>query len=88
MDIKNIPLQMFHVTSTTGEIRPIQFRRETENHTVQTVKVDEILSIKENNYAGINDFVFTCKSMSEDNIEELYELRYIVKTHKWLLYRM
>ena len=82
----NYPVQMFCVMSTQGDVRPVKFKYEDPEHQIITVYVNEIHSHKEMTIGKGGSILFICGSeLNEQNI--LYELRYEVGTHKWILSR-
>lgn len=83
----NVPIQTIAICSTIGELKPLRFRYENEEHVIQTVDVNEVLSIKESNLAGINSLLYTCKAIL-DKRECLFILKYNVMTHTWIFYKM
>lgn len=83
----NIPIQMISVCSTNGDLLPLRFRYEDSEHLLQTVHVLETVFKKEINYVGIEAFLYTCKA-NIDGKEKMFELKYTVKTHKWVLFRI
>lgn len=86
MDVLNIQVEMISLCSTDGKLRPLRFRFEDESHCLQTVPVTEILCDKEICYVGIEAFQFVCKGILGGR-EKMFELRYTVRSHKWILFR-
>ena len=86
MTALNKPIQMICVCDVDGELRPLRFRFEDDEHCVHTVKVSEVLVAKELNYVGTQSFLYVCKALAGDR-EIMFELRYAVKAHKWVLFR-
>jgi len=84
MYINNVPVQMFSVISTTGDMIPLRFRFEAEDHTIQTIVIAETLAKQECNYVGQQCIKYTCKSVAEER-EILFEMKYLVGSHKWVL---
>ena len=56
------PVDVICVCSASGEIRPLRFRMEDELHQLRRVDIDEIISSKPIQYAGIEARVFLCLS--------------------------
>lgn len=83
----NIPIQMRSVTDTTGKITPIKFKFKTNENIIKEVNILNTVNYKEINYAGIKAILFTCKA-SLDNKENMFELKYMLLTHVWVLYRI
>ena len=82
----NIPIQLVGACSTLGDMTPLLFRYENEEHAVVTVKVEEVVSSKEERYCGMDYISFVCWAAAEGQ-RRLIELRYRVSTHKWSLFR-
>lgn len=83
----NIPIQMFCVCSTIGDITPVRFRFESEDHGIETVKINRIIALKESRYNGINELHYTCEA-SMQNISKFFTITYNVATHKWRLFKL
>jgi hypothetical protein len=86
MDALNIQVEMLCTCSTDGQLRPLRFRFEDAAHRLRTVSVTEVLCDKEICYVGIEAFQFVCKGLVE-GAEKMFELRYTVRSHKWILFR-
>ncbi len=86
MDTRNLQVEMISVCATDGRIRPLRFRFEDAEHCLQTVHVTQIVCDKEICYVGIEAFQFVCKGLM-NGVEKLFELRYTVRSHKWVLFR-
>lgn len=82
----NIPIQMFCVVDTTGKISPIQFRFETEEHMIETVKIEHILSRDEKSYVGIREKQFICSVLLQ-GVRRMLEIRYHVESQKWRIFQ-
>lgn len=87
MDAMNIPIQMISVCDCDGRIRPIRFRFEDPDHCMRTVSIQEVVSEKEIQYVGIEAFAYVCRACME-GMQKMYELRYTVRTHKWVLFNI
>lgn len=83
----NIPVEILTVCGTDGGMQPLRFRLEDDAHQLHTVSVKKILSVKEVQYVGIEALVYLCKAEFEGR-ERLFELRYTVRSHRWVLLRM
>jgi len=86
----NIPVQMFPVVDTTGNTRPLAFRYEDENHAIQTVKAIRTLTAHECNFVGQRCIKCVCKAMVTDEREReiLFELKYLIESHRWIFVKM
>lgn len=85
--IQNQPVEMLAVCDTMGTLRPIRFRVEDEEAGLQVVRILEVLSCKEIQYVGVEAFSYLC-SGELGGRRRLMELRYTVRTHRWVLFRM
>lgn len=83
----NIPVQMISVCSTVGDITPMRFRFESEDHSIETVSIDSVLARKNTGYNGIVEIQFTCRA-SISGIFRYFILIYNITSHKWRLFRM
>ncbi len=87
MDAMNIPVQMISVCDYDGRIRPIRFRFEDSEHCMRTVRIQEVVTEKEIQYVGVEAFAYVCRACTEGS-QKMYELRYSVRTHKWVLFNI
>ena len=87
MEEKNRPVEMISVCSTEGQILPVRFRFETAERSIRTVQISEVISSKEICYVGIEAIIYVCKATMEER-ERLLELKYTVRTHRWVLFRV
>lgn len=80
------PVDVIVMCSANGDIRPLRFRMENENHKLIRVDIDEIVSCKEIQYVGIEAQIFLCRATVADK-KWLFELRYTIRSHNWCLLR-
>lgn len=80
------PVDVISLCHTDGRIRPLRLRLENDMHQLIRVDIDEIISVKEVQYVGIEAFIFLCRATVEASCW-LFELRYTVRTHTWCLLR-
>lgn len=83
----NIPIYMISVCNTVGELRPVRFKFETEDHQLIQVDIEEILSFKETSFNGIKELLFTCSASIGERFR-LFILKYNVQSHKWLMFKL
>ena len=86
MDGNVCPVDVISVCSAGGEIRPLRFRMENEEHQLLRVDIDEIISSKRIQYVGIEAQIFLCRAMVNGK-STLFELRYTIRSHSWCLLR-
>lgn len=87
MEQKNCPVDVISVCSASGDIRPLRIRLEDEAHQLLRVNIDEVISVKQIQYVGIEAHVFLCRATVGEK-EWLFELKYTIRTHTWCLIRM
>lgn len=78
---------MISVCSTMGELTPMRFRFESEEHTVETVKINQILSHKDTTFNGIKEIQYTCQAIIENEMK-LFIIIYNISSHRWRLFKM
>ena len=85
MEQKICPVDVISVCSADGEIRPLRFRME-ETHQLLRVDIDEIISVKQVQYVGIEAQIFLCRATVRGK-KTMFELKYTIRTHSWCLLR-
>ena len=86
MEQKNSPVDVISVCSASGDIRPLRLRMEDEQHQLLRIDIDEVISVKEIQYVGIEAHIFLCRATVREK-EWLFELKYTIRTHTWCLFR-
>ena len=86
MGSNSCPVDVISICSANGDIRPLRFRMEDEEHQLLRVDIDEVVSTKFIQYAGIEAHVFLCRATVEER-SWLFELRYMIRSHNWCLLR-
>ena len=86
MEHKNRPVDVIAMCSAAGDIRPIRFRMEDDAHQLLRVDIDEVISVKEIQFVGIEAHVFLCRAMVR-GVESVFELKYTIRSHSWCLLR-
>lgn len=86
MAVQNLPIQVIAHCDAEGTMRPLRFRYEDAQHQLHTVHVDQVTDTRQTEYVGIPVICCLCKAR-ENGREHLYELRYTVMTHKWILFQ-
>lgn len=81
------PVRMLALCGTDGKLRPVRFQLEDERHELRTIAVSAVVSVTEVQYVGIEALVFLCRGLFGGG-ERLFELRYMVRAHRWTLLRM
>ena len=85
MDQKMCPVDVISVCSAGGELRPLRMRLE-QTHQLLRIDIDEVISVKDVQYVGIEAKIFLCRAMVEGK-QILFELKYTIRTHSWCLMR-
>lgn len=80
-------VDMICCTNRDGVITPIKFRISDENKEYKIIRIDRILSRKEEKLAGNRMLVFTVQSVINGS-EYRFEMKYELTTCKWFLYKM
>ena len=86
MDGKVCPVDVISMCSANGDIRPLRFRMEDEEHQLLRIDVEEIISSKSIQYVGIEAQIFLCRATVKGK-KTLFELRYTIRSHNWCLLR-
>ena len=86
MDGNICPVDVISMCSANGDIRPLRFRMEDEDHQLLRVDIDEIVSSKLIQYVGIEAHIFLCRATVRGK-STLFELRYTIRSHNWCLLR-
>lgn len=86
MEAANIPVQLFSACNTQGDITPLWFRFENEEHRIKTIKIQKVYSKKEEKYCGLPYISYICLAAAEEK-DHLIELRYSIGQHQWKLFR-
>lgn len=86
MDGSICPIDVISMCSANGDIRPLRFRMEDEDHQLLRVDIDEVISCKPIQYVGIEAKVFLCRAAVRGK-NTLFELRYTIRSHSWCLLR-
>lgn len=86
MEQKLCPVDVISVCSAGGQIKPLRLRMEDEAHQLMRVDIDEVISVKQVQYVGIEAMVFLCRATVAQR-RWLFELKYTIRTHTWCLTR-
>ena len=86
MDSNIRPVDVISICSADGQIRPLRFRMEDEEHQLLRVDIDEIINCRQIQYVGIEAQIFLCKAFVKGK-PWLFELKYTIRSHCWCLLR-
>lgn len=82
----NTPIDVISVCAADGQIKPLRFRMEEEDHRLRRVDIDQVISTRKIQYVGIEAQIFLCRATVEGK-EWLFELKYTIRSHCWCLFR-
>ena len=82
----NIPVQMVAATDRNGKITPMWFRYETEEQTIETVKIQRTESRDEVCYIGIREKRYICTVIIEGRYHVL-DIRYHIDKQTWRIFQ-
>ena len=80
------PVDVIALYSANGDIRPLRFRMEDEQHQLLRIDIEEIISQKNIQYVGIEATVYLCRATVGEK-KWLFELKYTIRSHTWCLLR-
>lgn len=86
MEQKMCPVDVISMCSASGDIRPLRLRMEDEAHQLLRIDIEEIISIRQVQYVGIEATIFLCRATVREK-KWLFELKYTIRTHSWCLMR-
>lgn len=86
MDALNLPVEMISVCSREGDLRPIRFRLTPEEGDPVTVRLRGIDLVQAVRYVGQEAVRYLCRGELEGR-ERRFELRYDLRSHRWVLHR-
>lgn len=81
------PIEVVSYTSNNGDVRPLRFRLQMDDETIKVIKVDKIIVKETEKLAGNIMLVFKCQSLIDD-VMKLFEIKYDLKTCRWILYKI
>jgi len=80
------PIEVVAWFDKIGTMHPVRFRIVQDEETT-TVIIDKIINQIEERLAGVYMLVFTCQSLINGK-EKIYEIKYEITTHKWILFKI
>lgn len=80
-------IEVICVCDTGGRVRPLRFRFEDPEHQLRVLDIQEILYEKNIEYVGIEAILYGCRVRLEER-EHLFELRYTIRSIKWVITRV
>ncbi len=86
MEQKICPVDVICVCSADGDIRPLRFRMEDEEHRLLKIDIEEVISARDVQFVGIEARIFLCSAVVGQK-KWLFELRYTIRSHSWCFLR-
>lgn len=87
MKVLALPIEMVSYTDDKGSIRPVRFRIQLEDESVQVIKIDKVIVKETEKLAGNVMIVYKCQSLI-NNAVKLFEIKYELSTCKWILFKI
>lgn len=87
MKILALPVEMVSYTDNKGSIRPVRFRMQVDDEPQQVIRIDRVIVKETEKLAGNIMLVYKCQSVI-DNVERLFEVKYELKSCRWILYKI
>lgn len=87
MKILAMPIDMVCWFEKTGIPHPVRFRVTKEDKSETVIKVEKVIAVDKEKLAGNDMLVFKCQSVI-NNTKRLFELKYELRTCKWILFKM
>ncbi len=82
MESHSCPVDVIAVHTAGGELRPLRLRVEDESAQPLRIDIEQILSVKQISYVGIEAQVFLCRATVWGR-QRLFELKYLIRSHSW-----
>jgi len=87
MKVLSLPIEMVSYTDKKGSMRPIRFRMQIDDQSMQVIKIDKVILKEIEKFAGNIMVVYQCQSLIE-NVIKLFEIKYELSTCKWILFKI
>jgi hypothetical protein len=87
MRVLAMPIEMIAWFNENGMPTPLRFKLKNEDDSNNVIKVDKVIQIEKEKFAGNIMYVFKCQSII-DELEKRYEIKYELSSCKWMLYKM
>jgi hypothetical protein len=81
------PVDMLAWFDKDGIPNPLRFRFSDEDECNLVIKVDKIINRDKEKLAGNEMILFRCQSLI-DGIEKVYELKFEIRSCRWMIYKM
>lgn len=87
MQVLAKPICVVSWTDEKGVIHPVRIKVQKEDESEVIIKVDRVIITEKEKLAGNEMLLFRCQSVI-NNQQRLFELKYELKTCKWMLFKM
>jgi len=87
MKILAKPVAMVCWFEKTGVPHPIRFKITSEDESEKVIKVDKVFAVDKERLVGNDMLVFKCQSII-NNTQKIFELKYELRTCRWILFKM
>lgn len=81
------PIEVVSYTDAKGDVRPIRFRIENGDESLQVIKIDKVIFKQKEKLAGNLMILYRCQS-NIDGLLRVFEIKYELDTCKWILFKM
>lgn len=87
MKVLAIPVDMVCWFEKTGMPHPVRFKVTGKDESETVIKVDKVITKDKEKLAGNDMLVFKCQSVINNTVKP-FELKYELRTCKWILFKM
>ena len=87
MKILALPIEMIFYTDNHGAVKPIRFRMQINTEPMLVIKIDKVIIIENQKFAGNIMIIYKCQSLIDDTMK-LFEIHYHIATCRWILYKI
>ena len=87
MKIVAKPIEVVSWTDIKGNINLVRFKIVNDDESTSVIKIDRVICVEREKLAGNEMLVFKCQSVI-NNTERLYEIKYELKTCKFILFKI
>jgi hypothetical protein len=87
MKVLAMPIEMVAWFEKNGTPHPVRFRLTSAEKLELVIKVDRVVNMEKEKLAGNEMYIFKCQSVVH-GAQAVFELKYELKTCKWILFKM
>ncbi|WP_343208720.1 hypothetical protein [Anaerolentibacter hominis] len=85
MSAHTLPVDVIAVFNPSGEVKPLFLQAEGAQYSLLRLKINRVLSVREEQYGGIRCFHYVCETILPGDRIRLLDIYYHIDTHRWLL---